>query len=375
MYWFYLPCAVALRGQKIYLPHLKGVSTTELTESDDSMKRSPTKSILTLALLFAGSLVHATTSKGAELPARTSVYLPNTNAEQIPVIGLDKPDNSQGIVEVQNRAISADQFEPMPDIDPFADTTLPFTQVWGLAGLRGVITGTRTAPNGVKFDPLFSLDLEFNSWLFPERGIYGFTHMRFWTQKAAPGITNQKQGGFDFSKREFDLDLGLAWNYYGSFEARIFAYSTNNLNRGHSFAQPKGFKDGFGFENRWYFGGEYEKLGREGFDVTQANFLGFGFFPTKEMVELEGESFKPGVFLHGYITQNIFSDRDYLFLDGKLITESPMRMKFLVFDSGDAFRPFARFSRTEFRVGLEGKYDTQMKDLETCFYGKLRFIY
>jgi hypothetical protein len=34
--------------------------------------------------------------------------------------------------------------------------------VWGVAGVRGYALGARTAPNGVAFHALFSLDLDFN---------------------------------------------------------------------------------------------------------------------------------------------------------------------------------------------------------------------
>src|SRR5262245_27384699 len=39
--------------------------------------------------------------------------------------------------------------------------------VWGIAGLKAVIGGEKIAANGVPFDPLFSVDLDFNLWLWP----------------------------------------------------------------------------------------------------------------------------------------------------------------------------------------------------------------
>ena len=35
-------------------------------------------------------------------------------------------------------------------------------QVWGQAGLRGFLTGSQVAPNGIEFNPLFFLNLDFN---------------------------------------------------------------------------------------------------------------------------------------------------------------------------------------------------------------------
>jgi hypothetical protein len=131
--------------------------------------------------------------------------------------------------------------------------------------------------------------------LWREQHLYLFGDTRFWGQKAAPGITNSRQGSFDFSKREFDLDLGLAWNYHGTLEARAFAYSFNNLNRGLSTAQPSGFNDGVGLEQRWYVGGTYSKLGLEGFDVARATFLSVGYYPAKDMVDADGTLLNQGL--------------------------------------------------------------------------------
>jgi len=71
--------------------------------------------------------------------------------------------------------------------------------------------------------------------------------------KAGAAVTNGNQGSFDFSKREFDLTLGLAWNYYSALELRVLGYAFNNLNRGISPISPEGYNDGFGLENRYYF--------------------------------------------------------------------------------------------------------------------------
>ena len=63
-------------------------------------------------------------------------------------------------------------------------------------------------------------------------------------QEPGLGITNSSQGNFDFSKREFDFNAGLAWNYFDRLELRASAYSAGNLNRGLSLTSPSGFKDG-----------------------------------------------------------------------------------------------------------------------------------
>jgi hypothetical protein len=54
--------------------------------------------------------------------------------------------------------------------------------VWGLVGLRGYAFGQQVAPNGLEFNPLFSLDLNLDTWLWREQRLYLFSDARFWTQ-------------------------------------------------------------------------------------------------------------------------------------------------------------------------------------------------
>ena len=251
----------------------------------------------------------------------------------------------------------------------------PGQLVWGLAGLRGYATGSFAAPNGVDFNPLFSLDLNFNVWLLPSAGVYAFTDTRFWGQKAGVGITNPSQGAFDFSKREFDLNLGVAWNYAGNFEARAFVYSMSNLNRGTNLATPYGFKDGTGVENRWYVGGTYADLGLPGFDVARATFLSLGYYPSKEMVDAYGIGFKPGLFGRAYLNYDLIGSACYLYGDVQAIADRSFTPKLLLCDEGIAVRPFADHPRIEFRAGSEGRFDFQFRELNLTFYGAVRIIY
>jgi hypothetical protein len=247
--------------------------------------------------------------------------------------------------------------------------------VWGVAGVRGYALGSRTGPNGVGFHALFSGDLNFNLWLWRRQGVYVFNDSRFWGQRAAPGITNPTQGAFDFSKRELDETIGIAWNYYGRLEARVFAYSFNNLNRGASAAQPTGFKDGVGFENRWYVGGSYPDLGRPGFDVARATFLSVGYFPTKELVDVDGNGFQPGPFARAYLTLDVPHTRGYLYSDLQLIGERDLRPREFLADVGFAARPFRRLPYLEFRIGSEDTYDFHLREWALTAYGAIRFIY
>ena len=171
--------------------------------------------------------------------------------------------------------------------------------------MKGYPTGEHEAPNGVQFQQIFSADLSFNLWLWRQQHLYLFVDSVFWAQKAAPGITNPSQGAFDFSKREYDLTPGIAWNYWGPLEGRVFAYSYNNLNRGDSAVSPAGFNDGVGIENRLYLNSVYKDLGTADYDQPRASFLSLAYYPTKDMVDASGNSFKPGLSLRAYLAYDL----------------------------------------------------------------------
>jgi len=127
------------------------------------------------------------------------------------------------------------------------------------------------------FDPLFAVNQSFNIGLLPDKKLYLFVDTNFWMQRPGAGITNPSQGNFDFSKREFDVNSGIAWNYSGAWEARVSVYALNNLNRGSSSASPSGFKDGVLLENRYYFGSA------DKYDIGRLSFLSLGFYPHQKL--------------------------------------------------------------------------------------------
>jgi hypothetical protein len=268
--------------------------------------------------------------------------------------------------------------EPRPIGDPEAGS--PARPGWGpgvfgVVGLAAYPLADKIAPNGVEYTPIFSLDFHANLWLSPSQGVYALADTVFWGQKAAPGITNRSQGPFDFSKREFDLSAGLAWNFARRWEARAFAYSLNNLNRGTSVTAPAGYADGVGVENRYYLSDTYDALGTAEFDLARATFVGLGYYPTKELVDNQGRPFKPGPFARAYLTLDLAGDRAYLYADAGLIGTHAGRPKLLQGDAGAAVRPFGEAPRWEFRAGARGSYDLGESDLERELYVAVRFIY
>lgn len=247
--------------------------------------------------------------------------------------------------------------------------------VFGIIGLRGFFFGDHVASNGVEFRQLFSLDSNFNIWLWRTQGVYAFIDTRFWGQKAAPGITNSNQGAFDFSKREFDLVGGVAWNFCDQWEARLWAYSYNNLNRGDSTVRPSGFNDGMGLECRYYLSDVYRELGTAEYDIARATFVSAGYYPTKDMVDNSGNSFKPGAFIRAYLTFDLLSPRYYLFTDSQFLTDRMMTPKMIFTDTGLAARPFETLPRLEFRLGTEDFFDLHGGEPEYSGYVSIRYIY
>jgi hypothetical protein len=242
-------------------------------------------------------------------------------------------------------------------------------EVWGFLDLPIYATGSREAPNGVYFDPLFALNSNFNIGLLPQKKLYLFAETSVWMQRPGAGITNPSQGNLDFSKREFDFTGGIAWNYFDHFELRASAYALNNLNRGLSLASPAGFKDGVLLENRYYFGSA------DKYDVGRLSFLSVGYYPTKSLVGGNGEDFHPGLFARGYVTYDLPFMNSYLYGDFKFTAQRAFTPRLLDADIGWAARPFDQVRNVEFRVGSSVTADVQDHVTRDLLYGSIRFVY
>jgi hypothetical protein len=231
--------------------------------------------------------------------------------------------------------------------------------VWGVFEVTGYATGTHEAPNGFAFDPLVGLDSDLNFGLLPNKQLYLFLQDGFWVQRtdAAPGK----------SQRELDADVGLAWNYFDSLELRASAYSLNNLNRGVSLAAPNGYKDGVAVENRYYFGPANI------YDIGRLSFVGLGYYPTRSLIGNNGESFQPGLFAHGYVTQDLATPlRSYLYGGVQLTAENAVTPRLVGGDFGLAFRPIADRQSLEFRIGDDVTDDVQAHVTRNLVYGAVR---
>jgi hypothetical protein len=283
------------------------------------------------------------------------------------------PDEPSGFLPEPGAAV-----EPVPADTPQESGALlppPWFPVWGLVGLRAIPEGAKVAPNGVRYHPNFSLDLDLNFWVWRSQGIYMFSDLTLWGEGNEDGVTNGRDGWLGTSKRQFDFSGGAAWNYVGPWEARFFGYTDNNLNRGTSLEAPTGFLDGFGMENRYYLSPEYARLGQTGFDVARATFLSVGYYPSKNMVGNDGLPFAPGMMLRAYLTYDLWDWRCYAYGDATYISKRSFDPKLLLFDLGLAIRPFSSFRQCEFRLGADNTADLQVGNVLSLWYLAFRFIY
>jgi hypothetical protein len=292
----------------------------------------------------------------------------------IPWIVSDDPNTESGAsaARIPLETGQASLFDD-PSACPMSSTIPAGPPAWGIVSFRGFPYAEQIAPNGLEYRALFALDLDFNLWLWQSRGIYLFTDSTFWAQKATPGITNSAQGPFDFSKRELDFNVGLAWNYFARLEGRVFAYSFSNLNRGLSETAPTGYADGVGLENRLYLSSVYDNLGTTTFDVARASFISLGFYPSKNLVDADGNRFTPGPFARAYLTYDLAGPQWYLFADTQLVGNRSVSIETIKVDAGLAARPFQRTPRLEFRIGSGNNIDPHGREWATSVYGAIRF--
>ncbi len=239
-------------------------------------------------------------------------------------------------------------------------------EVWGNFGLKGYFDGERVAPNGVEFDPLFKVDFDLNVGLLPRKELYLFVQGEFWAQRAGAGITNDNLGDYDFSKREFDIDLGLAWTVVDHFELRASFDAFNNLNRGTTRTTPTGSQEGAEVEARYYF------QSANIYDLGRLSFIGVGYYPTQNFIGGDGFEFRAGLFAQAYATYTIPALRSYLYGNVRLIGRRAEALELITVDAGLATRPFGRLQNLEFRVGDEFTADVEEDNTHNLIYAAIR---
>jgi len=255
------------------------------------------------------------------------------------------------------------------DLDRMLYHGIDWPEIWGGVGLKVYATGNRTAPNGSAFSPLFSSDFSLNLGLLPNKKLYVFTESNFWAERASPGVTNSNQGVFDFSKREFDLNAGVAWNPFDRFELRLSGYTFDNLNRGTSAGASSGENDGLQVEGRYYFGNANI------YDLDRVNFIALGYLPSKSLIDGDGDPFRPGLFARAHLTWDIPFIRSYLYADASITAEQVATPRLLTVDAGLAFRPFPHGQNLELRLGDDLTSDLREGINQNLVYGAVRLSF
>jgi len=321
--------------------------------SEESGMGSSLSFILGVSLILGPADRHASGEEPSEPPAASakaaeSPHLPEADAK-VPEAKL--PDAKLPDAKRENSSAIPDAVaEQAPIILDNPMSRNHWFPVWGYVGARGYVAGDHMAPNGLAFHPVFTVDLDFNIGILPDKKLYMFGTSTFWAQRAQDGLT---QDHWDFTKREWDAIVGAAVNYWGPLEFRFFGYSYANLNRGNSKIVSSGYNDGVAVENRYYLPTD------DIYDIGRLGFLSLGYYPSKVMVGGDGSDFKPGFFARAYLTYDLPFCHSYVYGDGQLICEDGFNSRLGMVDAGIAARPFPRVGGFEARVGGSGTFDVQ----------------
>jgi hypothetical protein len=227
-------------------------------------------------------------------------------------------------------ALVATGFSESPD--PKVAQIASWPEIWGDFGVRGYVTGGRVAPNGFEFDPLFDVDFHLNIGLLPQKKLYTFLDADFWGQRATPGVTNARYGSYDFSKREYDIAAGLAWNVFDRLELRGSFFAFNNLNRGSSETVSNAYQDGAVFAARYYLGDANI------YDTGRLTFISLGYYPEENLIGGGGTEFRAGLFAEAYGSYDLPALRSYLYIDAKLIGQRDIDPRLVRIDGGLGIR-------------------------------------
>jgi hypothetical protein len=109
--------------------------------------------------------------------------------------------------------------------------------------------------------------------------------------------------------------------------------------------------------------------------VARATFVSVGYYPTKEMVDVDGGAFKPGAFARAYLTLDLLGPRCYLYSDTLFLGERGLRARQFSADAGLAFRPVRGAPYFECRLGSEDTYDLRLREWAVTAYASARLIY
>src|SRR3954470_5774615 len=246
--------------------------------------------------------------------------------------------------------------------------TSQWPDIWGDLGVRGYATGDRVAPNGVEFEPLFDVKLDLNIGLLPQKKLYLVLGADFWGQRAAPGVTNSNYGDYDFSKREYDISLGVAWNVFDRFELRGSLFTSDNLNRGRSETVAADYENGGVLEARYYLG----RNTAHNYDTGRLSFVSLGYYPGVNLIGGDGRQFRAGLFAEAYLALDIPILRSYIFLDARATAQDAVDVRLFTIDGGIGIRPIPALPNLELRFGDAFNADINDDITHNLVYGEVR---
>ena len=348
------------------------------------LPRSPSVTIDLSALDQIGHASAKLKARNKLRPPPVSIDLSVLNAGEIPPVTQTTPSEitsvpiaplapaqprrltpPRPVMAITEYAAAATGMERSQNRSPvIADQRL--SRLWGMVGLQFDASGDRISPNGTSSDPIFAVDSVFKYGLTDSRSVYLFSESRVWIE---PSSSISARNGL--SPRELDLDIGGAWNLWSNIEMRASAYAFSNIDRGVSTTKPFGFKDGVKVEARYLF------PSYRSYDTGRVNFISFGYLPTKELVGGNGIGFKPGLFTHIHLTQDIplFSFPAYLYADLQAQAAAPATPRLFSGDFGLALRPFGAGRHVELRLGYGRNDDVKTASSANLAYGGLRYIF
>lgn len=223
---------------------------------------------------------------------------------------------------------------------------VPSDGLWGDVGMGFYPTDSeKVAPNGLVYEPMFRLVAEIN---VGSADSYLFASSAYYTEKPDPGVTtNKSQGSFDFTKRQYDFNLGYAWGVTHNTEVRFWLYSLSNINRGRDLDKPFGFKDGFVGSMRYYLNDSA---------LTQG-YLESGYYFTKELVDTNGKGYAPSVFVNGNVS-HLLGMGIHGYGNAQLMTERHTGIKEINTQVG-VYYPFGLRARNTSMLYLENDFGEQ----------------
>lgn len=116
------------------------------------------------------------------------------------------------------------------------------------------LSGKRIGPNLLAYQPVLGFDWRHEIFILGTQArpkLSFFANLQFWFARKAGAKYFNIHDGIGATKRELYLSYGINYFISNNTEIYVQSYGYNNLNRGSSTTNPKGFRDGaiFGIQH------------------------------------------------------------------------------------------------------------------------------